>query len=68
MLRPGLTGNRAHSTFFDSHATGAATQLIFAMDLTPLVANKSKDIVDYVAGFMDKFQNDVKNKLNRRYI
>jgi LmbE family N-acetylglucosaminyl deacetylase len=56
----------ANATFFESHATDAATQLIFGMDLTPLVADESKDIVDYAAGFIEKFQEDVKSKLNKR--
>lgn len=56
----------ANATFFESHATDAATQLIFGMDLTPLVVDESKDIVDYVAAFIEKFCNDVKIKLNKR--
>ena len=56
----------ANATFFDSHATDAAMQLIFGMDLTPLVADESKDIVAYVAGFIEKFQADVKSKLSKR--
>ena len=56
----------ANATFFESHATDAATQLIFGMDLTPLIADESRDIVDYVAGFIDRFRDDVKTKLSRR--
>ena len=56
----------ANATFFASHATDAATQLIFGMDLTPLVADESKDIADYVAGFIGQFRDDVITKLNRR--
>ena len=56
----------ANATFFDSHATDAATQLIFGMDLTPLVIDDSKDIVAYVAGFIEQFRGDVQNKLSRR--
>jgi LmbE family N-acetylglucosaminyl deacetylase len=56
----------ANATFFDSHTTDESTQLIFGMDLTPLVADESKDIVAYVAGFIEKFQADVKTKLSQR--
>ena len=56
----------ANATFFESHATDAATQLIFGMDLTPLVADESRNIADYVAGFIERFRDDVKTKLNRR--
>jgi LmbE family N-acetylglucosaminyl deacetylase len=57
----------ANATFFDSHATDAATQLIFGMDLTPLVADE-KEIAEHVASFIDKFREDVKTKLARRLI
>ena len=61
-------GRRAsNATFFESHATDRANQLIFGMDLTPVVADESKDIVDFVGGFIDRFHADVKAKLNRRF-
>jgi LmbE family N-acetylglucosaminyl deacetylase len=56
----------ANATFFDAHTTDAATQLIFGMDLTPLIVDESMDIANYVAGFIEKFAGDVKTKLNRR--
>jgi LmbE family N-acetylglucosaminyl deacetylase len=56
----------ANATFFDAHMTDAATQLIFGMDLTPLVQNEKLDITDFTCGFIERFQDDVKNKLNRR--
>jgi LmbE family N-acetylglucosaminyl deacetylase len=56
----------ANATFFDSHATDAATQLIFGMDLTPLVKDETRDIVVYVAGLIEQFHDDVKTKLARR--
>jgi len=30
------------------------------MDLTPVVADESKDIVEFVCGFIDRFNADVK--------
>lgn len=56
----------ANATFFDSHATDAATQLIFGIDLTPLVQNETLDIADYVCDFIDRFRGDVRQKLNQR--
>lgn len=56
----------ANATFFESHATDKSNQLIFGMDLTPLVADESKDIVDFVCGFIDRFNADVKMKLSKR--
>jgi LmbE family N-acetylglucosaminyl deacetylase len=56
----------ANATFFEAHASDAATQLIFGMDLTPLVQNESRDIVEFVCGFIERFNNDVKTKLGKR--
>ena len=56
----------ANATFFDSHATDAATQVIFGMDLTPLVRDATRDIADYTVAFIQEFQDDVKAKINRR--
>ena len=56
----------ANATFFNSHATDASTQLIFGLDLTPLVADETKDIVSYVCDLIDRFNTDVRQKLNQR--
>lgn len=56
----------ANATFFESHATDKTNQLIFGMDLSPLVADESKDIVEFVCGHIEKFSADVKSKLNQR--
>ncbi len=60
-------GRRAsNATFFESHATDRANQLIFGMDLTPVVADETKDIAEYVCGYIDRFNADVKAKLAKR--
>ena len=56
----------ANATFFESHATDAANQLIFGMDLTPLVTDETKDITEFVLGFIDRFRAEVKTKLGQR--
>ena len=56
----------ANATFFNSHATDAATQLIFGVDLTPLAADESMDIVAYVCDLIDQFHDDVRLKLGQR--
>ena len=56
----------ANATFFNSHATDAATQLIFGLDLTPLVADEYKDIAAYVCDLIDQFNADVRKKLSHR--
>lgn len=56
----------ANATFFSSHATDASTQLIFGMDLTPLVADETTDIVAHVCNLIDQFHDDVRLKLGQR--
>jgi LmbE family N-acetylglucosaminyl deacetylase len=56
----------ANATFFNSHATDASTQLIFGLDLTPLVADDSTEIADFVCDLIGQFNADVRQKLNQR--
>lgn len=56
----------ANATFFNSHATDASTQLVFGMDLTPLVEDDTLDIASFVCDHIAKFQNDVRSKLTQR--
>ena len=56
----------ANATFFESHATDAATQLIFGLDLTPLVADGTTDIVGYVCDLIEQFNADVRHKLGKQ--
>jgi hypothetical protein len=56
----------ANASFFDPHSTDAATQLIFGMDLTPLVADDSLDIGDFVCAVIDRFRDDVRAKISQR--
>jgi LmbE family N-acetylglucosaminyl deacetylase len=56
----------ANATFFNSHATDKATQLIFGMDLTPLAQDESMDIADFTCRLIEKFQADVREQINQR--
>jgi len=56
----------ANATFFESHATDTAKQLIFGMDLTPLVTDPSLDIAQFTLDHIARFAGDVQTKLNRR--
>ena len=56
----------ANATFFEAHATDEATQLIFGMDLTPLAHDEKLDITSFVCGYIERFRDDVKARLNRR--
>ena len=60
-------GRRAsNATFFDSHATDKSTQLIFGIDLTPVVVDKKIDIIAFVCDGIDRFKADVRQKLAKR--
>ena len=61
-----LGRRQANATFFESHATDAATQLIFGMDLTPLINDPDRDIVDFVAAHVRALENDIRKKLSIR--
>lgn len=56
---------KAHATYFASHGVDTATGLIFAMDLTPLMADASIDPAAYVQSYIDRFANDVSNRLRK---
>lgn len=56
----------ANATFFESHATDKANQVIFGIDLTPVVKDDTSDIRDYVCGFIDRFRADVRKKFGDR--
>lgn len=56
----------ANATFYESHQTDKFTELIFGLELTPLVVDPTADIVDYACGFIDKFRADVRGKLGKR--
>jgi len=56
---------RANATFHDARDTDTATQLSFAMDLTPLVHNDSLAVADYVATLVDNFRKDVVRRIQK---
>ena len=53
----------AHATYFASHGTDEESALTFAMDLTPLVADASRSIADYVVNYVDQFRADVQKRI-----
>lgn len=60
-----LGRRRANATYYVAHSVDAATGLAFAMDLTPLVSDPAPDVKGYVQGFIDRFAQDVKDRLDR---
>ena len=53
----------ANATFSASHACDTYTALNYAMDLTPLMLDRDLKIADYVAGFIAKFEQEVRQTL-----
>ncbi len=56
---------RANATYFASHSADIATGMIFAMDLTPLIEDPGQDIRSYVLAAIERFTQDVTDRLAR---
>ncbi|HEY86295.1 MAG TPA: PIG-L family deacetylase [Chloroflexi bacterium] len=56
---------RANATYFASHSTDEATGLAFALDLTPLIANPEMDITQFIMDFINRFAEDVRNRIEK---
>lgn len=54
-----------NATYYASHGTDEAEALTYAMDLTPLIKDKTLDASKYVTGYIDRFKADVISKLER---
>ena len=55
----------ANATFSASHACDTYAGLNYAMDLTPLMADPSIDIGEYVAGFIQRFEKSVRETIQK---
>jgi LmbE family N-acetylglucosaminyl deacetylase len=56
---------RANATYHTPHAVDTATDLAYAMDLTPLVFSPQADIGSFVQEHIQHFAQDVANRLAR---
>ncbi len=56
---------RANATYHASRDTDAATGMIFAMNLTPLIQDPTRNIPTYVQQFIERFAQDVAERLAR---
>lgn len=54
---------RANATYYASHGLDTATAMTYAIDLTPLVLDKNLNITDYILNFVEKFKEDIKNRI-----
>lgn len=56
---------RANATYLTAHSVDQASQISYAMDLTPLVRDPSIDVLDFTLGFIDRFRSSVESALGR---
>jgi len=56
---------RANATFHQSHGVDANTGAVFGMDLMPLLHNDDLDPIDFVAGYLERFRDDVLARVRR---
>lgn len=56
---------RANATYFESHGVDNTTGLSYGMELTPLMNDASIDPATFVGGFMQRFADDVQERLGR---
>ena len=55
----------ANATYAESHAVDDTDAMIYAMDLTPLVKDRDADISAYVRAYIDRFTQDVTDRIKR---
>jgi LmbE family N-acetylglucosaminyl deacetylase len=53
----------AHATFHTSHATDRLAGITWAMDLTPLVVDPTRDVADFTLAHIDRLRADVAARL-----
>ena len=56
---------RANATYYESHGVDETTGLSYAMDMTPLMNDASKTSAEYVQEFIQRFAQDVKERVGR---
>ena len=55
----------SNATFLESHACDTYTGLNYAMDLTPLIKDKTLNVSEYVCGYIDSFNENVKAMIGK---
>ena len=60
-----LARRRSNATYFESHGVDVTTGLSFAMDMTPLLSDTNKSPSDFVQEFIQRFNQDVLDRLQR---
>jgi LmbE family N-acetylglucosaminyl deacetylase len=55
----------ANATYFETHALDKSKALAWGMDMTPLLENDALDPFDYTKSYMDRFAEEVKDRIRR---
>ncbi len=55
----------SNATYAASHGTDQASALSYAMDLTPLISDIHTDIREYISGYIERFKEDVMQKISK---
>jgi LmbE family N-acetylglucosaminyl deacetylase len=56
---------RANATYFESHGVDETLGMSYGMDMTPLMNNPNLQPADFVQGLIQRFSQDVRDRLNR---
>jgi len=56
---------RAHATYYQSHSVDASQMINFGVDLTPLIQDEKLDPAEYIAGFIQRFAEDVNARVKK---
>jgi hypothetical protein len=60
------SGNRlSNATYSTIHEADMASAVIYGMDLTLLTDDDNIDIVEYIRGYVQRFEKDVENRIGR---
>jgi LmbE family N-acetylglucosaminyl deacetylase len=54
---------KANATYFESHGVDEAEGLAYAIDLTPLVADRGRDVSEYVVEYVRRFEEAVRKTI-----
>lgn len=60
-----LGRRRANATFHHAHATDKADALTWAIDLTPLVHDRTRSLADFTVQAIDRLRDDVRSRIER---
>ena len=56
---------RANATYFESHGVDTNTGMTYGIDLTPLVMDAGLNVESYIQSFIQRFAQDVSDRLKR---